>query len=113
MIFEKIKFDFVRFSEEVSIFSDIEKSDVMISSNGSTTFIDGLVGNIPVINLVLPDFYIDVPSFNGLYNISNSKDFNDVINNLLDGSHSKTPIDIDELCSMNSNWEKVILDAYV
>ncbi len=108
-LFFSVNFTKYKFSANTDIFSDIDESDLMVTSSASTAFVDGLVGNIPTINIILPDYQMDRFEVNNLYNVITREEFNHSFQELIKTRHqTEMNNNISEINAPLANWEAIL-----
>lgn len=107
-LFSSIGYSAFTFSNNQDIFNDIEKAGLMISSNASTTFIDGLIGDIPIVNVVLPDYQMDKFEVHNLHNVKNDKEFKEALEIIFCGKEKDKKNDFSQINASVDNWNMVL-----
>ncbi len=105
-LFSSIGYNAFTFSNNQDIFNDIVKAGIMISSNASTTFIDGLMGDIPIINIVLPDYQMDKFEVHNLHNVKNNKEFKEALEIVFNYNGLKN--DFTQINASVDNWNAIL-----
>ena len=107
-LFLSANFKKYRFSTATDIFSDIEESDIMVTSSASTAFIDGLIGNIPTINIVLPDYQMERFEVSNLYNVITAEEFSHSFQKALKKHRQTEQNNVSEINAPLTNWEAIL-----
>lgn len=95
-------------SRHESIFLAIEENDIILTSSGSTVFLDGLIARKTVFSFVNNDYYMGNLGKQEVTQISDFKDMERAYQDYLSGE--ETVMTVEHLIELNSaRWEKIVV----
>jgi hypothetical protein len=109
-LIEKEKQSYFSYSSHQTIFDAIQESDIVITNSGSTVFLDSLILNKPVFNIVNNDYYMGSLGEKEMKQITSLQDMIDAYNEITNIKNKV--IDITSLLNLSqSKWDDILAIA--